>query len=84
MQLAKSAFAYDKFGNANKKYLNETLAFEGITDNTGTVSRAIDHANNLQYDYTYDGSGMRLSKTIGGTTHTYLYNGGLSGKPDGF
>ena len=64
MELAKSAFAYDKFGNANKKYLNETLAFEGITDNTGTVSRAIDHTNNLQYDYTYDSTDRLISSTV--------------------
>ena len=32
---------------------------------------------NTNVSYTYDSSGMRLSKTIGGTTHTYLYNSGL-------
>ena len=47
-------YEHDKYGNTNKKYLNGTLVYEGITDNTGTVTRAIDHTNNLQYDYTYD------------------------------
>lgn len=57
-------YEYDKFGNANKKYKNGTLAYEGITDNTGTVTRAVDHINNLQYDYTYDSTDRLISSTI--------------------
>ena len=57
-------YEYDKFGNANKKYQNGTLAYEGITDNTGTVTKAVDHINNLQYDYTYDSTDRLISSTI--------------------
>lgn len=32
--------------------------------NTGTVTRAIDHDNDLQYDYTYDSTDRLISSTI--------------------
>ena len=60
-------YEYDKFGNANKKYLNGTLAYEGITDNTGAVTKAIDHVNNLRYDNTYDSTDRLISSTITNT-----------------
>lgn len=35
-----------------------------FTDNTGTISRAIDHTNNLQYDYTYDSTDRLISSSV--------------------
>ena len=29
-----------------------TLAYEGIADNTGTITKSIDHINRLQYNNT--------------------------------
>ena len=57
------SYTYDKYGNVSKKYLNGTLVFEGFADNTGAITKAIDHKNNIQYNYVYDSLGRLVSST---------------------
>ena len=67
-------YEYDKYGNVSKKLQSAPDAteyvptYEGIADNTGTITRAIDHTNNLQYDYTYDSTDRLVSSTVTGTS----------------
>lgn len=68
-------YTYDKYGNINKKYIRNSndeenvLAYEGIADNTGTITKAIDRLNGLQYNYTYDSTNRLVSSTCTDTTN---------------
>lgn len=68
-------YKYDKYGNVSKKSHKAPDAteyvptYEDIADNTGTITRALDHTNNLQYDYTYDSTDRLISSTITDTSN---------------
>lgn len=42
-----------------------TLAYEGIADNTGTITKSIDRINRLQYNNTYDSTDRLMNFMIG-------------------
>ncbi len=60
-------YHYDKFGNVDEKKVNNITMYEGMSDNTGAVTKAIDHVNNLRYDNTYDSTDRLISSTITNT-----------------
>ncbi len=60
-------YTYDKYGNTNKVFINklpndvEEADYEYVADNTGVITKAIDHKNHLRYNYVYDSLGRLLS-----------------------
>ena len=70
-----------KYGSSNITYdaIGNPLQYrDGITFTWSNGRQLQSYTkNNNTINYTYDSSGVRLSKSDGGTTHTYLYNSGL-------
>lgn len=56
-------YTYDKYGNEKEKSVNGIKVYEGISDNTGAITKAFDNINQLQYNYVYDSLGRLLSST---------------------
>ena len=62
-------YSYDKYGNvvAQDSYNDEdetTASYRAYADNTGTIIRAQDLINNLEYNTTYDSIGRLISSTV--------------------
>lgn len=65
------ALTYDGVGNL--------LSYDGVTFNwtRGRRLSGVTKADGTKVAYTYNHSGQRVSKTIGGVKHTYFYSGNL-------
>jgi RHS repeat-associated protein len=61
-------YTYDKYGNVSEKYTNGTLTYQGIADNTGTITKVIDPVNNLSYTSSYDSTDRLIGTTVTDTT----------------
>ena len=62
-------YSYDKYGNvaARDNYDSEdtsTASYRAYADNNGTVTRAQDLTNDLEYNSTYDSIGRLISSTV--------------------
>ena len=67
----KKDIEYDTIGNPTK-YRDD---FEFSWSNGRQLNRL--KQGDLEVRYTYDDTGLRLSKTVNGVEYTYLYEGGL-------
>ncbi len=65
------ALTYDGVGNL--------LSYDGVTFNWARGRRlsGVTKADGTKIAYTYNHSGQRVSKTVGGVKHTYFYSGNL-------
>ena len=65
------ALTYDGVGNL--------LSYDGVTFNwtRGRRLSGVTRADGTKATYTYNHSGQRVSKTVGGVKHTYFYSGNL-------
>ena len=66
-----NAISYDAIGNPTTWYDGSTFTWV----NGRRLSSATNTAENLTATYTYDSDGLRLTKTVGGVEHKYLWQG---------